>query len=198
MQIDSLRFIQQSNPDGNAAKQYSVLANEEEFVRCDLTKRTIAKPIDIFNVNDGTCRTLAPERKILNTRWHLTSQDAGEAGEITLKGTDAWLARDTTQNELFRVVDPRKWSEKTLETAMGSWPNSYALVVNGEGVGIIRRALKPGEEEPKTRLQKLTGLFKDRDWVLELSEPAPMQSAYRMIASVLLLVEVTVSGARAG
>ncbi|MET1414258.1 hypothetical protein ABVF61_18435 [Roseibium sp. HPY-6] len=198
MQIDSLRFVKTSNPDCNADKQYNVLANEEEFVRCDLTKRTIAKPIELFNVNDGMTRTLTPEKKFLNTRWHLTSQDAGEAGEIALKGTDAWLARDMMQNELFRVVDPRKWSEKTLEAAMGSWPDSYALVVDGRGIGIIRRALRPGEEEPKTRLQKLTGLFKDRDWFLELSQPAPMQSAYRMIASVLLLVEVTVSGARAG
>ena len=100
--------------------------------------------------------------------------------------------------ELFRVVDPRKLAAKTLETMLGSWPDSYAIVSGDQCVGVIRRALKPGEEEPTNRFRKLTGLFKDRDWVLELGQSVPLQATYRMIASVLLLIEVTVSGARAG
>lgn len=198
MQIHSLRFVHDANPVGGADKQYTVLADENAFVRCDLTKRTIAKPIELINLTDGSRRTLSPEKKFLNRRWHLSGNNPLENGEISADGSEAWLARDTSHNDLFRVVDPRKWSTKALETAMGSWPNSYALVARDEFVGVVRRALRPGEQEPATRLQKLAGLMKPRDWALELNQPVPAQAAYRMIASVLLLVEVTVRGARAG
>lgn len=198
MQINSLRFVQERNPEGGAHKRYHVLANETEFVRFDLTKRTIGKPVDMVNLLDQSIRTLTPERKLLCRQWHLAGGDPGEDGQIAAKGSDVWLVQDAAQAELFRVVDPRKLAAKTLETMLGSWPDSYAIVSGDECVGVIRRALKPGEAEPVNRIQKLAGLFKDRDWALELSRPVPLQSAYRMIASVLLLIEVTVSGARAG
>ncbi|WP_421981870.1 hypothetical protein [Roseibium sp.] len=198
MQINSLRFVQERNPEGGAHKRYHVLANETEFVRFDLTKRTIGKPVDMVNLLDQSIRTLTPERKLLCRQWQLAGGDPGEDGQIAAKGSDVWLVQDAAQLELFRVVDPRKLATKTLETMLGSWPDSYAIVSGDECVGVIRRALKPGEAEPVNRFQKLAGLFKDRDWTLELNQPVPLQSAYRMIASVLLLIEVTVSGARAG
>lgn len=198
MQINSLRFVQERNPEGGAHKRYDVLANENEFVRFDLTKRTIGKPVEMVNLRDQSIRTLTPERKFLCRQWHLAGGDPGEDGQIVAKGSDGWLVQDTAQTEMFRVVDPRKLATKTLETMLGSWPDSYAIVSGDRCAGVIRRALKPGEAEPANRFQKLTGLFKDRDWVLELGQPVPMQATYRMIASVLLLIEVTVSGARAG
>lgn len=198
MQINSLRFVQASDPEGKADKQYTVLANEEDFVRCDLSRRTIAKPIDMVNLQDETTRQLLPEKKILNRRWHLESEEASESGEVVADGVSAWLARDASEQDLFRVVDPRKWTEKSLETMLGSWPDSYALVAQDRYIGIVRRALRPGEVEPGTRLQKLAGLLKPRDWNLELDRPVTERSAYLMIASVLLLIEVTVRGARSG
>nr|WP_319386291.1 hypothetical protein [uncultured Roseibium sp.] len=198
MQIHSLRFVQERNPEGGVHKRYHVLANETEFVRFDLTKRTIGKPVEMVNLLDQSKRTLTPERMLLCRQWHLAGGAPGEDGQIAAKGSDVWLVQDAAQAELYRVVDPRKLATKTLETMLGSWPDSYAIVSGDECVGVIRRALKPGEAEPANRLQKLTGLFKDRDWALELGQPVPLQSAYRMIASVLLLIEVTVSGARAG
>lgn len=198
MQINSLRFVQERNPEGGAHKRYHVLANETEFVRFDLTKRTIGKPVEMVNLLDQSKRTLTPERKLLCRQWQLSGGEPGEEGQIAAKGSDGWLVEDAAQKELFRVVDPRKRATRTIETMLGSWPDSYAVVSGDECVGVIRRALKPGEAQPTNRLQKLTGLFKDRDWALELSHPVQVQSAYRMIASVLLLIEVTVSGARAG
>ena len=198
MQINSLRFVQASYPEGKADKQYTVLANEEDFVRCDLSRRTIAKPIDMVNLQDETTRQLLPEKKILNRRWHLKSEEASESGEVVADGVSAWLAKDASEQDLFRVVDPRKWTEKSLETMLGSWPDSYALVAQDRCIGIVRRALRPGEEEPGTRLQKLAGLLKPRDWNLEFDQPVTERSAYLMIAPVLLLIEVTVRGARSG
>lgn len=198
MQINSLRFVQSSAPGGDADKQYSVLANEEEFVRCDLSRRTIAKPIALVNLMDKTTRTLSPEKKFLNKRWHLTESEDRESGMVVADGASAWLACDASANELFRVVDPRKWTAKTVETALGSWADSYAVVSRDRCVGVVRRALRPGEEEPGTRLQKLRGLLKPRDWKLELDEPVSREAAHLMIASILLLVEITVRGARAG
>ncbi|WP_306140712.1 hypothetical protein [Roseibium sp. MMSF_3412] len=198
MQILSLRFVEVRNPEGGAYKRYHVLADENECVRFDLTKRTIGKPVDMVNLLDQSVRTLTPERKLLCRQWHLAGGDPAEEGQIAAKGSDTWLVHGPSQTELFRVVDPRRLATKTLETMLGSWPDSYAVVSGDQCVGVIRRALKPGQEEPTNRLGKLAGLFKDRDWALVLSQPIPLQAAYRMIASVLLLIEVTVSGARAG
>lgn len=198
MKIESLRFVEVPVPDGGAHKQYNVHANEHAFVRCDLSKRTIAKPVEIVNVLDSTRRTLSPERKILNRRWQLSGQEERENGNVAAAGTEGWLASDVLENELFRVLDPRKLTTKTLETVMGSWPDSYALVSKEACIGVVRRALRPGEEEPRTRLQKFKGLLKPRDWYLEFERPFTSQEAYLAIASVLLLIEVTVRGARAG
>ncbi|MEO0977268.1 MAG: hypothetical protein AAFY24_08440 [Pseudomonadota bacterium] len=198
MQIHSLRFVQVRNPESGAHKRYHVLADEAEFVQFDLTKRTIGKPVEMVNLLDQSIRTLTPERKLLCRQWHLAGGDPAEDGQIAAKGSDAWLVRDAAQTELFQVVDPRKLATKTLETMLGSWPDSYAVVSGDKCVGVIRRALKPGQAEPTNRFGKLAGLFKDRDWALEFSQPIPLQAAHRMIASVLLLIEVTVSGARAG
>lgn len=198
MQIHSLRFVQVRNPEGGAHKRYHVLADEVEFVQFDLTRRTIGKPVDMINLQDQSIRTLTPERKFLCRQWHLAGGDPREDGQIAARGSDAWLVRDAAQTELFQVADPRKLATKTLETMLGSWPDSYAVVSQDKCVGVIRRALKPGEKEPTNRFGMLAGLFKDRDWAVELSQPIPLQAAYRVIASVLLLIEVTVSGARTG
>ena len=63
-------------------------------------------------------------------------------------------------------------------------------------VGQIARRLRDGEQEPVTRLEKIKGLLKPRDWAAEF-QPGQQQALLpQLVAGMLLLIEVSVRGAR--
>ena len=115
---------------------------------------------------------------------------------IAVQGTSRWIATDAAENELFALGDPRRWQTKLLETALNSWPDRYVFARDGIEIGQVARRLRDGATEPTTRLGKLKSLFQPRDWTAEIDASLTRGQLIAAVATVLLLIEVSVTAAR--
>ena len=196
MPITSLRFVEASGASGGPYKRYCITADGAELFSCDLSKKTVWAPVEFRDAGNQLQWQLAPRGKFLNKIWKLTDASEQPCGELETEGSDGWIARDAQGNEILQLGDPRAWSTKLVETALNSWPDRYVLCVGTQEIGQIARRLRDGEDEPTTRFQKLKGLMKPRDWAAEFYPPLQQDKVQLAAAAILLLIEITVRGAR--
>ncbi len=188
-----VRFRETSAEDGSSYKSYSIEIDNVTRLTCVMSRKTVWESVN-FHFELGAMFEIKPARKLMNKTW-LLSQDGNAAGTVELDGS-ACFAFDHAGNERFSIIDPRAWQAKLVETALNGWPDRYVIVRNELEVGQIARRLRPGEAEPTTRVQKLKGLFKPRDWTAQCEEVVLEDSLPLFVASMLLLIEVVDSSKR--
>lgn len=194
MSIQSIRFLELPYESGGPDKSYDIQVDDNHYLDCELSRKRVWEPVTFSHQQSCTFQ-LSPERKLLNRNWTLTDSQGNPVGKVEV--VDAGCRCFSTDGEqLFQLVDPRRWQEKLIETALNSWPDRYVIAVQSEEVGQIARRPRDGEPEPQTRIQKLRGLLKTRDWAAVFQPPLTLERSDLLVAGMLLLIEVVVRGKR--
>lgn len=171
-------------------------ASEKVLCTCHLFGNACLVPIELLQDPQPPLQ-LQPDRKIMPSRWTLSTADGRALTSFARKSLASALINplgktvltvfDETETEAGRLIDPRT---SMVDRVIGSGPGEWHFVLGSEVLARLTR-LPAQRPKPTTVLGRLLDVFMPSDRALVSAGPEHALSAPAALAMLLLFDDLT-------